>query len=444
MALDQFTSTVKTLTTQKSYAELSEYLNKQSAILSGNVGQLESLYESLDDNQHVMGCLAIIAARLKSDNIDNWDQILHRTDTLFTEISDDQLRFSNGIIIEICRQLSGQLVKHQGAGNNLAIRGIPVVQKALTKLQTKPCMLTAPHADLAKLCLKAQCFSSILPLLDIDITKVAKEDEHFDALSLLLYYYYGGCIYLAVKQYEKALYFFEVTVTSPTGAVSHVMLEAYKKYLLLNLLVHGDKPKDYITLPKYTSPIVNKFLKPLAHAYTEIVTAFHLNSVDELRAVINKYREVYESDRNIGLVNQVVKRQVTSNIKRLTKPFVTLSLVDVASRVGLEDPQAAEKEIIEMIREGCIHATISQQDGMVSFDPNPESYSSPEVLRLVEGIATRAITLDKKVEKLTEEIMISKQYLRRMVSGKEQDEEERLSSNSAVSSGGGRLPGYTM
>ena len=41
--------------------------------------------------------------------------------------------------------------------------------------------------------------------------KVAKEDEHFDALSLLLYYYYGGCIYLAVKQYEKALYFFEVS-----------------------------------------------------------------------------------------------------------------------------------------------------------------------------------------------------------------------------------------
>jgi hypothetical protein len=44
---------------------------------------------------------------------------------------------------------------------------------------------------------------------------------------------------------------------------------------------------------------------------------------------------------------------------------VTLSLVDVASRVGLENPQAAEKEIIEMMREGCIHATISQQDGMV-------------------------------------------------------------------------------
>jgi COP9 signalosome complex subunit 3 len=311
MALDQFTSTVKTLTTQKSYAELGDFLNKQAPILSGNVGQLEALYESLDDNQHVMGCLAIVAARLKADNIENWDQLLQRTDTLFTEISDEHLRFSTGIIVEICRQLSSQLVKH-----NLAIRGIPVVQRAVAKLQSKPEQLTAPHADLTKLCLKAQCFGPILPILDIDITKVSKEDEHFDAQSLLLYYYYGGCIYLAVKQYEKALYFFEVTVTCPTAAVSHVMLEAYKKYLLLTLLVHGDKPKDCISLPKFTSPIVSKFMKPLCHAYTEIVTAYHLNNVEELRTVVNKYRGVYESESNLGLVNQVVKTQARSSIKR--------------------------------------------------------------------------------------------------------------------------------
>jgi len=439
MALEQFVNTVKTLTTQKSYSELCEFLNKQSPILCGNPGQLEGLYESLDDNQHIMGCLAIVAARLKNDNVENWDQMLHRIDNLFTVINDEQQRFSTGIMVEICHQLSSLLIK-----NNLAIRGIPIIQKAVKKLQERPDMLTAAHADLAKLCLKAQCFAPVLPILDIDMTKICTEEEHLDALHLLLYFYYGGCVYLAVKQYEKALYFFEVTVTCPAQAVSHVMLEAYKKYLLLSLIVHGDKPKDSNTLPKYTSPIVAKFLKPLCYAYTDIFNAYHQNNVDELRTVVAKYREIFESDSNLGLVNQVVKTQVRSNIKRLTKPFVTLSLADVANRVGLEHPNMAEQEIIEMIREGCIHATISQQDGMVSFDHNPESYSSPEVLQLVEGIAIRAIELDRKVEKLTEEILISPQYLRRMVSGKEQDDDERLSSNSAVSSGGGRLLGYTM
>ena len=59
---------------------------------------------------------------------------------------------------------------------------------------------------------QAQSFSAVLPILDIDITKISREDEHFDPCSLLLYYYYGGCIYLAVKQFEKALYFFEVCI----------------------------------------------------------------------------------------------------------------------------------------------------------------------------------------------------------------------------------------
>ena len=34
-------------------------------------------------------------------------------------------------------------------------------------------------------------------------------------------------------------------MTIPTAAVSHVMLEAYKKYQLVGLLVHGDKPKTF-------------------------------------------------------------------------------------------------------------------------------------------------------------------------------------------------------
>merc|ERR1712107_791610 len=87
------------------------------------------------------------------------------------------------------------------------------------------------------------------------------ENGQFDAIYLLLYYYYGGCIYSALKNFDRALFFFEVCVTTPTSAMSHVMPEAYKKYLLISLLVHGDNPKsfkDNLSLPKYTSPIVNK------------------------------------------------------------------------------------------------------------------------------------------------------------------------------------------
>ena len=115
------------------------------------------------------------------------------------------------------------------------------------------------HCELAKLCLVSKCVSPVLPFLDTDINMVATQP---DAVYLLLYYYYGGMIYTLLKNFDRALFFFEVKliiyclfiqcvgkvcVTTPTAAVSHIMLEAYKKYQLVGLLVHGDgdKPKTF-------------------------------------------------------------------------------------------------------------------------------------------------------------------------------------------------------
>jgi hypothetical protein len=35
----------------------------QSEVLTGNPGQLEDVYESLDPGQHTLACLAVLAAR---------------------------------------------------------------------------------------------------------------------------------------------------------------------------------------------------------------------------------------------------------------------------------------------------------------------------------------------------------------------------------------------
>jgi len=241
-------------------------------------------------------------------------------------------------------------------------------------------------------------------------------------------------------------------VTCPTAAVSHVMLEAYKKYQLVGLLVHGDKPKAFkenLALPKYTSPIVNKLLKPLCSAYTEVVTAYQGNNASELRGVVTKYQELFTGDSNMGLVQQVVASQTRTNIRRLTRTFITLSLADLASRVGLATPQEVEREIVCMIEAGSIHATISQADGMVRFDTNPESYSSPDMLRMLEEEVKLAIALDKQVVAMEEEMMVSPAFVKKMSGARADEDEEagnRTSSSSAnaVSSGTGRLPGYSM
>lgn len=79
------------------------------------------------------------------------------------------------------------------------------------------------------------------------------QDGNHDAKYFLLYYYYGGMIYTAVKNYERALYFFEVAITTPAVAMSHIMLESYKKYILVSLILHGTvniEIRDH-TLPRW-------------------------------------------------------------------------------------------------------------------------------------------------------------------------------------------------
>ena len=78
---------------------------------------------------------------------------------------------------------------------------------------------------------------------------------------------------------------------------------------------------------------------------------------------MNKYSDVFVQDQNLGLVSQVVESQTKTNIKRLTKTFLTLSLVELANKVGLSSTVEAERLIMDMIEEGGIHARISQKDG---------------------------------------------------------------------------------
>jgi COP9 signalosome complex subunit 3 len=228
-------------------------------------------------------------------------------------------------------------------------QGIQVLTVAIEKIQLMESQLTPLHADLCQLCLCSKLFNPALHFLDIDITTIASSDDNQDATTkyFLLYYYYGGMIYSAVKNYDRALYYFEVAISTPAMAMSHIMLESYKKYILISLILRG-KP---ITIPKYSSQVIGRFMKPLSQQYHELSNVYINNGTpDAVRAVITKYQEAFVRDNNLGLVKQVLATLYKKKIQRLTKTFLTLSLSDVASRACLSGPAEAEKYILNMVR----------------------------------------------------------------------------------------------
>lgn len=286
------------------------------------------------------------------------------------------------------------------------MQGVKILTQAVEKIRVSDSELTAVHADLCQLCLCAKVFGPALQFLDVDITTIAStEDVNLDAKYFLLYYYYGGMVYSAMKNYERALYFFEVAISTPAQAMSHIMLESYKKYILISLILHG----KLNAVPKYSSQVITRFIKPLSHPYNELANAYGTSQSDELRNVTNKYHDVFERDVNVGLVNQVTASLYKKNIQRLTQTFLTLSLVDVANKVHLSGPAEAEKYILNMIKSGEIFASINQKDGMVVFRDDPEKYNTPEMFMNIQADITQIMELNKQIVKMEEEIKLNPQ-----------------------------------
>lgn len=281
-----------------------------------------------------------------------------------------------------------------------------ILAQAVEKIRVSDTELTAVHVDLCQLCLCAKIFGPALAFLDVDVTAIASTDDtNNDAKYFLLYYYYGGIIYAAMKNYDRALYFFEVAISTPAQAMSHIMLESYKKYILISLILHG----KVNGVPKYASQVLTRFIKPLSHAYHELANAYGTSQSDELRMVTTKHHDTFERDTNVGLVHQVTASLYKKNIQRLTQTFLTLSLADVANKVHLSGPADAEKYILNMIKSGEIFASINQKDGMVVFRDDPEKYNTPEMFTSIQADITQIVELNKQIVKMEEEIKLNPQ-----------------------------------
>ncbi|KAL1128859.1 hypothetical protein AAG570_013393 [Ranatra chinensis] len=405
------------------YRDLCDLLIKSTELLEKNGQHLDTVLETLDLQQHSLGMLAVLSIKLSlpppSPN-SNQPQVSDYQEIVFTQVQEfimgcnaEQIRYAPETFAELCDMLTRQLIEAKSP-----LRGIELLCCAIRKLQLSDSELTLVHANLCLLCLLAKCFKPALQFLDIDITSIPPQDGFpFDVKHFLIYYYFGGMVYTAVKKYDRALYMFEAVISTPAMAVSHIMLEAYKKYILVSLVLHGKVSH----MPKYTSQVVTRFIKPLSLAYHDLATVYATNNTEEVRLAVTKYSDTFTRDGNIGLTKQVVASLYKKNIQRLTKTFLTLSLSDVASRVQLSSPAEAERYILNMIDEGEIFATINQKDGMVVFHDDPEKYNSPGMLCKLEEEMTICTDLDRQIQRMEEEIMVNPQYVKKACGAQDDD-----------------------
>ncbi|PKI39840.1 hypothetical protein CRG98_039773 [Punica granatum] len=273
---------------------------------------------------------------------------------------------------------------------------------ALRKLQTTTEHLTPLHPELLLLCLLSKSYKIGLSILEDDIFEV---DQPRD---LFLYCYYGGMICIGQKRFGKALELLRNVITAPMNAINAIAVEAYKKYILVSLIQHG---QFSTSLPKYTSSVAQRNLKNLCQPYIELAHTYGNGRITMLENYVQANREKFENDNNLGLAKQVVSSMYKRSIQRLTLTYLTLSLQDIADAVQLSTPKEAEMHVLQMIQDGEIFASINQKDGMVSFLEDPEQYKTCEMIEHIDSSIQRMMTLSKKLTSMDELLSCDPLYL---------------------------------
>lgn len=69
-----------------------------------------------------------------------------------------------------------------------------------------------------------------MPFLELDMMDICKENGAYDAKHFLCYYYYGGMIYTGLKNFERALYFYE-QVLSDVSTRLRELQTSFKSWL---------------------------------------------------------------------------------------------------------------------------------------------------------------------------------------------------------------------
>ncbi|KAL3640053.1 hypothetical protein CASFOL_011971 [Castilleja foliolosa] len=388
--------------------QLHNYLKQIDDTLHSDSAQLAPVLNELDPTFHSLGYLFVLEAQTSAPISKNQANELVISVARFINLCDaEQIRLAPEKFISVCKRLKDQVMF---LGN--PVRGVAPLLTAIRKLQLPTEQITTLHPDFLLLCILSKCYKTGLSILEDQILEV---DQPRD---LFLYCYYGGMICIGQKQYTKALELLHNVVTAPMPIISAIAVEAYKKYILVSLIKLGQFSTSF---PKYTSSAAQRNLKNFSQTYLELVSSYSTGKVSELETFLRTNTDKFESDKNLGLVKQVVASMYKRNIQRLTQTYLTLSLQDIANTVQLNSPKEAEMHVLQMIQEGEIYATINQKDGMVRFLEDPEQYKTCGMIERVDFSIQRIMMLSKKLTTMNEMMSYDPSYL-----GKVGRERQRL------------------
>ncbi|CAM9342461.1 unnamed protein product, partial [Discosporangium mesarthrocarpum] len=356
--------------------------------------------------QPSLGILHLLAAQA---------EVLHPCDAqFFLEVTRGFLLDCNAQEISIAPRLFAMLCHKYSQvciSEGVAIQALLPLRAAADKLAPMKTCLSPIHADFLHCCILAKCygvssrFVDERPIFSVDPRKTGLTPVHF-----LRYFYYSGVVHVGTKRWKDAVDNFRMVISTPANTLSALVVEAYKKLVLVSLIFSG----KLTPLPKYTSHVVSRQLKSHIKEYIMVDNKFQAGDVEKLKAAVTNGREIFIQDGNMGLVKQVTEALMKRKIMQLTHTYITLSLDDIATTVGLSNSRVAENYILRMVESGEICAKIEHPVGTVHFKEDHNEVTPDIMLARLEDNLSTTVQLTDRIRRLDMQISVSPQYIQKV------------------------------
>lgn len=237
------------------------------------------------------------------------------------------------------------------------------------------------------------------------LTQITGLNTKLTYQDVLEYFYYGAMVYQGLGRWEDALDFLESAITYPSKdqAVSNIVVEAYKKWVLVSLLVHGKAP----SLPKTVGGASAKAFHALGKPYDTMASIFETGSAPRLKAEAEHGKKMWSDDRNSGLVNQVLAAYQRNQIRNLANVYSKISISEIqALTSGAETSIKPTQQVIEHMVQNMI--ATGQLEGSLSYPPGNNSpvltFSEYGPVLSEENMQRELLTATARVQFLTSQL----------------------------------------
>lgn len=245
------------------------------------------------------------------------------------------------------------------------------------------------------------------------LTKTLKASE------VLEYFIYTASIYISMRQWDRALEALEDAICYPCkeNGTSKIMVEAYKKWILVSLLSKGKMS----TLSASISPHTIRAFHALAKPYEAIADIFSTGTASRLNAEAHAGKHLWRGDSNSSLVRAVLGAYQKHQIRSLAKFYTKLSMSEVTSKtysadtgMNLPNDQITEQLVRRMIKEGSLNASLGRSASghtVLNFE-KVQALSESEMAQKLEAAIKSIKAVTKDVKQTDHRLTEDKEYLK--------------------------------